>query len=198
MAPPGLTCGTGDLQSSLWHAWSLSCSVWDLVPWPGIKPESPALRAWSLSHSTIKEVPPTSVSLDNRYDCNGNRKRLLVGKWRSYHKRENRVWKVLFETGMKQLTVWSHGVSGQELKEVSQASRGQVGPRLFSIVSQDLREALGWEWQGSWYQESSHILLWNNHRGRGSSLILFRFLFTSIAINPSRTARRGEMLWSVC
>ena len=50
---------------------------------------------------------------------------------------------------MKQLTVWSHGVSGQELKEVSQASRGQVGPRLFSIISQDLREALGWEWRGS-------------------------------------------------
>lgn len=65
----------------------------------------------------------------------------------------------LFEIGMKQLTGWSHGISGQELKKVSQASRSQVGPSLFSIISQDLREALVWEWRGSCYQESSHILL---------------------------------------
>ena len=35
----------------------LSCSMWDPVPWPGIKPEFPALGAWSLSHWTTSEVP---------------------------------------------------------------------------------------------------------------------------------------------
>ena len=31
--------------------------MWDLVPWPGIEPESPALGAQSLSHWTIREAP---------------------------------------------------------------------------------------------------------------------------------------------
>ena len=38
-------------------ALSLSCSMWDLVPWPGIKPEPPALGAGSLSPRTAREVP---------------------------------------------------------------------------------------------------------------------------------------------
>ena len=35
----------------------LSCSMWDLVPWPGIKPGPPALGAESLNHRTSREVP---------------------------------------------------------------------------------------------------------------------------------------------
>ena len=35
----------------------LSCSTWDLVPWPGIEPSPPALGARSLSHWTTKEIP---------------------------------------------------------------------------------------------------------------------------------------------
>ena len=35
----------------------LSCSMWDLVPWPGIKPRPPALGTWSLTHWTTREVP---------------------------------------------------------------------------------------------------------------------------------------------
>ena len=34
-----------------------SCSMWDLVPWPGMESGSPALGAQSLSHWTTKEVP---------------------------------------------------------------------------------------------------------------------------------------------
>ena len=34
-----------------------SCSMWDLVPWPRIKPRPPAWGALSLSHWTIREVP---------------------------------------------------------------------------------------------------------------------------------------------
>ena len=33
------------------------CSMWDLVPWPGIELRPPALGAWSLSHWTTREVP---------------------------------------------------------------------------------------------------------------------------------------------
>ena len=35
----------------------LSCSMWDLVFWPGIKPRPPAVGARSLSCSTTREVP---------------------------------------------------------------------------------------------------------------------------------------------
>ena len=34
-----------------------SCSMWDLVPWPGMEPGPPALGVWSLSHGTTWEVP---------------------------------------------------------------------------------------------------------------------------------------------
>ena len=36
---------------------TLSCGMWDLVPWAGIEPEPPALGEQSLSHWTTKEVP---------------------------------------------------------------------------------------------------------------------------------------------
>ena len=34
-----------------------SCCMWNLVPWPRIKLEPPALGAWSLSHWITREVP---------------------------------------------------------------------------------------------------------------------------------------------
>ena len=34
-----------------------SCSMWDLVPWPGIEPRLPTLGMRSLSHWTTREVP---------------------------------------------------------------------------------------------------------------------------------------------
>ena len=35
----------------------LSCGIWNLVAWPGIKPGSPAWGVQSLSHWTTREVP---------------------------------------------------------------------------------------------------------------------------------------------
>ena len=49
-----LSCGTGDLHCLMYD---LCCSMWDLVPWPGIEPGPPALEAKSLSHWTTREVP---------------------------------------------------------------------------------------------------------------------------------------------
>ena len=63
LAAPGLSwpaldpLSTGNLWSSLQHAASFNCSIWDLVPWPGIKPWPPALGAQSLSHWATREVP---------------------------------------------------------------------------------------------------------------------------------------------
>ena len=38
-------------------AWRIvSCCIWDLVPWPWIKPGSPGLRVLGLSHWTTREV----------------------------------------------------------------------------------------------------------------------------------------------
>ena len=36
---------------------SLSCSIWELVAQPGIKPRPPALGTWSLRHWAPREVP---------------------------------------------------------------------------------------------------------------------------------------------
>ena len=41
------------------HTYSLthsSCSTWDLVPWPGIEPETLALGVWSLNSWTTRDV----------------------------------------------------------------------------------------------------------------------------------------------
>ena len=39
--------------------WALSCGMWDLVPWPGIKSGAPVLGAWNPSHWTPREVQCT-------------------------------------------------------------------------------------------------------------------------------------------
>ena len=41
----------------------LSCSMWDLVPRPGMELEPPALRERSLSQWLTREVPGTHFSL---------------------------------------------------------------------------------------------------------------------------------------
>ena len=38
-----------------------SCSMWNLVSWPGIEPRPPALGVLSLSHWTTREVPPLQI-----------------------------------------------------------------------------------------------------------------------------------------
>ena len=45
------------LYSFCYSMHTLSCSVWDLVPWPKIKPRHPALGVWYLSHWTTREIP---------------------------------------------------------------------------------------------------------------------------------------------
>ena len=37
--------------------WTLSCGMWDLIPWPGIKLRPLAMRVLSLNHWTTREVP---------------------------------------------------------------------------------------------------------------------------------------------
>ena len=49
---------------------TLSCSMWDLVPWPGIKPRPPVLGVWTLSHWTTREVPVT-LYLDRKLQALG-------------------------------------------------------------------------------------------------------------------------------
>ena len=41
----------------MWHAGSLSRTMWDLAPWPGIEPGSAILGVESLSHWTSRKVP---------------------------------------------------------------------------------------------------------------------------------------------
>ena len=44
------------LRSDSFAVLGLSCTMWDLVPWPGIEPEPSALVVQSLSHCTTREV----------------------------------------------------------------------------------------------------------------------------------------------
>ena len=53
LAVPGLCCGMLIFIRGLR---TLSCSMGDLVPWPGIEPRPCALAAWSLSHWPSREV----------------------------------------------------------------------------------------------------------------------------------------------
>ena len=48
-------------------AWGIffSCSMWDLVPWPGIEPGPSALGTMSLSHCT-REVPGLCIYMEIR------------------------------------------------------------------------------------------------------------------------------------
>ena len=41
--------------------WTLSCSTWDLIPWPGFEPRPPSLGVQSLSHWTTREVPARTL-----------------------------------------------------------------------------------------------------------------------------------------
>ena len=41
----------------------LSCSMWDLVPEPGMEPRPPRLGAQSLSYCTTREVPPCQLQM---------------------------------------------------------------------------------------------------------------------------------------
>ena len=55
----GLNLGLPHCRQMLYHLSRQgrhSCHMWDLIPWPGIKPRPPALGAWSLSHWTTTEV----------------------------------------------------------------------------------------------------------------------------------------------
>ena len=45
------------MWASLAVAHGLNCHVWDLVPWPGVKPDLFALGMWSLTHWTTRNTP---------------------------------------------------------------------------------------------------------------------------------------------
>ena len=47
----------GSIYLFIWLAPGLSCGLWDLLPWPGIKPRVPAQGLWSPSPWTTRGVP---------------------------------------------------------------------------------------------------------------------------------------------
>ena len=70
-------------------AWEHSCGMWNLVPWPGIEPECPALGARSLNHWTTREVPKWGFFFwresDKRPDFNPNFWKHLIPFYRLSH-----------------------------------------------------------------------------------------------------------------
>ena len=49
--------------------WTLSWGMWDLVPWPEIKPRTPALGVQSLSRWTTREVPWVEIVTASGWRC---------------------------------------------------------------------------------------------------------------------------------
>ena len=79
LATPGLSCGMLDVWSSFvacgifsYGMWTLSCSMWAPVAWPGIKPRPPQLGTQSLSHWTTREVPRMLVFILCSVDSHWN------------------------------------------------------------------------------------------------------------------------------
>ena len=63
LAVLGLSCGF-TVEGGLFFTsdmGTLSCGVWDLVPWPGIECVPPTLGVRSLSHWPIREVPGSEI-----------------------------------------------------------------------------------------------------------------------------------------
>ena len=97
---------------------TLSYSLWDLVPWQGIELRFPALGVWSLSHWTIREVPPRSWTVCFNLHC------ILFSDWfliLSSHnplflcKTEGHLWKLMLITAsylwlLASLPPSSHGL----------------------------------------------------------------------------------------
>ena len=59
----GSCCGAQDLWPLLWYVgsfwcgmWTVSCGMWDLVPWPGTEPWPPAYTMWKLNHWVTREI----------------------------------------------------------------------------------------------------------------------------------------------
>ena len=49
--------------------WTLSWSIWDLVPWPGIEIGPPTLGAWSLSYWITREVSCLRFLYKDKNNC---------------------------------------------------------------------------------------------------------------------------------
>ena len=80
-----------DLQSSLWAHGIFNCVMWNLIPWPGIKPRPPPLRTQSVSHWTTREIPRLVIFTLNFHGVQGFQKvprslfcrNVWRGRWKS-------------------------------------------------------------------------------------------------------------------
>ena len=66
LAAPALSCSTQDLIIAACGIFSysmrtLSCGMWNLVPWPGIEPRPPALGAWGLATGPPGKSPEVKL-----------------------------------------------------------------------------------------------------------------------------------------
>ena len=94
---------------------TLTCGMWNPVPWPGMEPEPPALGVWSLGHWTTKEVPRTILNYLGGFDV---------------------IMKVLYKWNPQRLSKlgrpcdvkgrdWSNGVMSQGMPGASSSGRMQ-------------------------------------------------------------------------
>ena len=75
--------------------WNLSCGMWDLVPWPGIKSGPHAFGAQSLSHWTTREVPIWDILTKENFVLFLNRFRIFAKKgavWESLERFQQKLF----------------------------------------------------------------------------------------------------------
>ena len=74
-----------DLWFSLWHAGSFSCSMWDLVPWPGTELGTPAFGAWSLKplgHQGSPNMSKLNVKVWGKISAFWTHKWISINVWK--------------------------------------------------------------------------------------------------------------------
>ena len=71
---------------------SWACSIWDLVPWPGIKPKSLGLGSRSLSHWTTREVPAHILLCFVFYKTDGSRNTTNYALWKGKENGQSFTW----------------------------------------------------------------------------------------------------------
>ena len=147
--------------------WTLSCNMWDLVPWPGIKLGPPALGVWSLSPWTIREFP-SQLLMSPMYML------------RCFsHVDHDKLWKDLREMGMPDhltcLLRNLHGVSEKPDQEATvrtlygttdwfKVKKGVqqgclLSPCLFNSICWAYHETCQAGWVTSWNQD-----MWEKHQ----------------------------------
>ena len=113
--------------------WTLSWSLWDLVPWPRREPRPPALGALSLSHWTTIEVPKLG-SFKQQFFRMGFHIKMPIDTSAGRHLLQERegtiifsLWKTLsWGISGSQLSIWQHMRTVEKIRDMHSSPKQET------------------------------------------------------------------------